>query len=410
MSVDAKTLKALQLAVVKGNASKVAQHLKGLDLSSVPHDAPPPSLLGDALSRGDAAIATMLLERGAKPAAGEGATLLVAAFKAGATQLVEPLIASLGDAASVEVGRHVREWTPLMHATKVGDVGAMKSLIGAKADVNARMTRQRGTALMVAAQTTQVAAARALLAAGADVELADDQGWRALQWAAQIGPVEMVHCLVELGASVASPEGASSAMMVAVENGHLGAADALLAARADPDATDAQGWTALTIAAAAGHTRLVGRLLEGGARAAARTEPSGRTPVMAAAQGGHLAALDLLLADDACDAAAADATDEQGVSALMYAAKNGHSEAVRKLLEARCDPHAAPAAAGAAGLSPIELAARKGSAETLRLLLHARGGGSGGGGGGGGGGVAVPPRCRSRARSASRPRAGTRRA
>ena len=41
-----------------------------------------------------------------------------------------------------------------------------------------------------------------LLAAKADVEIADEQGWRALQWAAQIGPVEMVQFLLESGATV----------------------------------------------------------------------------------------------------------------------------------------------------------------------------------------------------------------
>ena len=136
--------KALRLAVLKGNSSKVQQHLKGISLKDEDPGAAP-SLLGEALSRSHVAIAATLLEAGAKPAAGEGAALLVAALKSDGAHLVAPLIAALGDGATSSVNGIVREWTPLMHAAKVGQAGPIEALLNANADVDARMARHDGT-------------------------------------------------------------------------------------------------------------------------------------------------------------------------------------------------------------------------------------------------------------------------
>ena len=172
MSAEKKAaLKALRLAVIKGSASKVAQHLRSLSLRDEPVGAVP-SLLAEALNRGHVSIAATLLEHGARPAAGEGAALLVAALKSDGAHLVEPIVAVLGEDAPAQVGAIVREWTPLMHAAKAGQQAPIEALIRAQADVNARMARHGGTALMVAAQHTQLVAARCLLAAKADVEVA----------------------------------------------------------------------------------------------------------------------------------------------------------------------------------------------------------------------------------------------
>ena len=100
-------LKALRLAVCKGSAPKVAQHLKGLSLANEPAGEAP-SLLAEALSRGHLAIAATLLEQGARAATGEGAALLVMAFKAEkGVSLIEPIIAALGGEAAAQVGAYV---------------------------------------------------------------------------------------------------------------------------------------------------------------------------------------------------------------------------------------------------------------------------------------------------------------
>ena len=330
--------KDLRLAVVRGALVKVTSLLKGV--TTLPDSDRTPSLIAEALSRGHIAIASLLLERDAKPSAAEGGTLLVNALKGDAAQIIEPLLASLGPRAAAAVREHVREWTPLMHAAKAGQLSAIKALLQAGADVDARMTRHGGTALMIAVQHTQAEAVEALLDAGASIDATDAQGWTALQWAAQIGAVPPIaRLLAHLESTGSASKGVSAAMMVAVENGHFDAAVHLLEAGADPEVTDTQGWTALVIAAAAGHQTIVGRLLEAGASVRACTQPSGRTPVMAAAQAGHLAALSLLIAADGCDEALLSTADANGTTALMLAAKNGHAPVVRALLAARCEPH-----------------------------------------------------------------------
>ena len=67
--------------------------------------------------------------------------------------------------------------TPLMLAAASGNVEAVKALLAAGADVNAREQSMEQTALMFAAAFDRVEAMKALVARGADVK-ADDQGRR----------------------------------------------------------------------------------------------------------------------------------------------------------------------------------------------------------------------------------------
>lgn len=264
----------------------------------------------------------------------------------------------------------------------------------------------------------------------------------------------MVRRLLTAGARLDAPGG--SALMVAVENARIDAAAALLAAAhtpggvdagggaeqepgssvgsdrsggaggvptpgrlpppcqaADLDARDAQGWTAVAVAAGAGNARMLTMLLEAGASADARTAHTGRTPLMAAAQGGHTAAVQVLIRHATAHAAPlcapgggggaedgggvglrgggddgpggglarggggcvrcvrggvralVDAVDAQGVTALMLAAKNGHAAAAAALLSAGADA----TATDMAGLGALELCAKKGAVEVARLLL-----------------------------------------
>ena len=80
---------------------------------------------------------------------------------------------------------------------------------------------------------------------------------------------------------------------------------------------------------------------------------------MAAAQGGHLAALDRLLSADGCDAAAADAADANGTTAVMLAAKMGHAAAVERHLAAGASPNEAHDD----GFTPLMTAAEAGHAQ-----------------------------------------------
>jgi len=148
--------------------------------------------------------------------------------------------------------------------------------------------------------------------------------------------------------------------------------------QASLEVTDAEGWTVVAIAAAAGHTRLVQCLLDANGSPNAKTKATGRTPLMAAAQGGHRAAAQLLLEHmDAAPGAGAspggsnpiDVRDCAGVTALMLAAKNAHAATVELLLDADADANLLDQQSHCA----LELTARRGSvAAATSLLAHGR--------------------------------------
>jgi ankyrin repeat protein len=78
----------------------------------------------------------------------------------------------------------------------------------------------------------------------------------------------------------------NTALMLAAARGQLAAVEALLAAGADPNARGPRRWTPLCFAAIHGESAVVTSLLRAGARAGARDE-GGRTPAMLAAQARH---------------------------------------------------------------------------------------------------------------------------
>ena len=364
--------KQLRLAVTKNNVQKVQTLLKD---GSVTVDA---DVLQLAVSRGHTAMLDVLLKTGHAPTTEEAATLLIAAVQSDSAPTLQQLLQVLPPAS---LNGAVREWSPLMHAVKLGQLASVEAMIRAGAAADYRMPTTGGTVLMVAVQYTHPAAAGLLLKAGAPVEARDAQGWTALKWAAQSGNTEIIGALLDAGAVVEAAEGEGSALMVAAENLRAEAVE-LLVARASPlEACDAQGWCATSIAAASGHARILKCLLEAGASVLSRTHTSARTALMAAALGGHTPAVQQLLAHaraqlgEGLDEAAAAARvvehvnerDAQGATALMLAAKNAHAATVALLLEAGADGNAADAQ----GHGPLEYASKRGALDVARALLGA---------------------------------------
>ncbi len=113
-------------------------------------------------------------------------------------------------------------------------------------------------------------------------------------------------------------------------------------------------------AAAAGDVAALTRLLDAGAGLEARTAgfDAERTPLMEAAKGGHLAAVELLVGRGAD----LDACDEDRATALLLATVYRHPEVVRGLL-------AAGASLGASGQHPLRWAVSKGDAAMVAILL-----------------------------------------
>ncbi|KAI6765005.1 hypothetical protein HG531_012104 [Fusarium graminearum] len=148
------------------------------------------------------------------------------------------------------------------------------------------------------------------------------------------------------------------------------AADTLLRLEYSPYLEDTYSRTPLWYAAQNGHKAVVELLLAAGADAnAAAASKYGRTALQAAAKGGHLEVIKKLLAAGAdVNAAALQAAAWGGH--LELAAWRGHLEVVKKLLAAGADVNTA-AAASENGWTALQLAAGGGYLEVVKKLLAA---------------------------------------
>jgi ankyrin repeat protein len=158
------------------------------------------------------------------------------------------------------------------------------------------------------------------------------------------------------------PDGAT-ALAWAVHLGERRMAEALLDAGAIAETADEYGETPVTLAAANGDTALVERLVAAGGNARA-TRWNGETAVMIAAGAGSLDAVRQLMSHGA-DVNAAE--PRGGQTALMWAAAEGHSDVVAGLIEmgAKVD------AVSRTGFTPLVFATVRNDVASIKTLLHA---------------------------------------
>ncbi|MGE4650951.1 MAG: ankyrin repeat domain-containing protein, partial [Myxococcota bacterium] len=128
---------------------------------------------------------------------------------------------------------------------------------------------------------------------------------------------------------------------LAARVGDLAAVESMLVAGARLDARDAEGQSALQVAAAHGQTAVLRALLAAGADPA--VDAAGASPLLAAAEEGQLETAALLVAHGGVSAA-------EKSEALQYANRNASPELARLLLRAGAD------AAGTLGQGPAPLA------------------------------------------------------
>ena len=162
--------------------------------------------------------------------------------------------------------------------------------------------------------------------------------------------------------NASQPDGAT-ALAWAVHLGERGMAEALLDAGANADTTDEYGETPVTLAAANGDARLVERLIAAGGNPRA-TRWNGETAVMIAAGAGSVDTV-RQLARHGADVNAAE--PRGGQTALMWAAAEGHTDVVAGLVEigAKVD------AASKKGFTPLVFATIKDDVPTIQALLRA---------------------------------------
>ena len=288
-------------AAMQKNTGAVRELLKqGADVNAAQGDGM--TALHWAASRGDLELTAMLLHAGANIRATtriNGYTPLFLAARDGNGAVVGALIKAGSDAKAVSVTGS----TPLMLAAGAGNLDAVQQLLDAGADVNAKETARGQTAIMFASAFNRVEVINLLAKRGADLgvsskvvdlfELTREEppragggagagGGRAAPAAAaparpQVAGVDRAYNYNELIGYM----GGMTPLLFAAREGHIEAANALIAAGADvnqPRAGDET--TPLLMATINGHWDLGKVLLERGADPNLAGE-NGATPLYA---------------------------------------------------------------------------------------------------------------------------------
>jgi ankyrin repeat protein len=162
--------------------------------------------------------------------------------------------------------------------------------------------------------------------------------------------------------NAAQPDG-STALTWAIHLGERDMAEALMHAGANVNTTDEYGETPLTLAAANGDSVLVQHLLTAGAKGDA-VRWNGETALMLAAGAGSLDAVKALVLHGA-DVNAADPRRKQ--TALMWAAAEGYSDVVAALVEIGGNVKAV----SGGGFTPLVFAVVKNDVASIKTLLKA---------------------------------------
>jgi len=206
--------------------------------------------------------------------------------------------------------------------------------------------------------------------------------------AAMRGDIVAVRALMARKADVNAPQpDGATALMWAAQTNDVDLVELLLAAGADVKAVNRDGATALYEASVNGNAAILEKLLRAGADVNGVFLSTGETALMEASRTGAVEAIKVLL-DRGADVNARESL--RGTTALMWAAAEGHAEAIRVLIERGADINArskqekavAYGTAGpgakipenlqAGGLTPMAFAVRQGSFESVKVLRDAK--------------------------------------
>ncbi len=170
--------------------------------------------------------------------------------------------------------------------------------------------------------------------------------------AAMDGNKATIRALMQQKADVNAPQadGATAIQWAAYRN-DLEIADLLIAAGANVKTPNEDGATPLSLASIGGSSAMIEKLLKAGADAN-EAGPHGETPLMYAARNGNVDAIKVLL-DHKASISAREKL--RGTTALMWAAEHGHPVAVKLLIEHGAEVDAASnpdAKGGTAYLAP----------------------------------------------------------
>src|SRR5438128_1511373 len=173
----------------------------------------------------------------------------------------------------------------------------------------------------------------------------------------------LIRTLLDARADVnAAQADGMTALHWAVYNDDVDTARLLVRSGANVNSANRYGVPPLSLACTNGNADLVKLLLDAGADANASLQ-SGETVLMTAARAGNVEVVKALLALGATP----NARERRDQTALMWAAAEGHAAVVRTLIDACADVHAKLKS----GFSPLFFAVREGHIDVTRTLLEA---------------------------------------
>ncbi len=256
-------------------------------------------------------------------------------------------------------------WTELHLAAARGDTEEVARLIAEGADVHAATGKGR-TALFEGAKRGHHDIVDVLIDHGARIDATDEAGKTPLMESIEHGHDLVVQVLVQRGAQVDlhEPTQGNTALHVAAQRNQYWAARHLLAGGAAVDSRNANRETALHVAARQSwheNGSVAALLIESHTDLEAR-DNQGFTPLIRAAQNGHLPVLSALMTRRADP----NAKSHQGWSALYLAAKAGHTRIAKILLARGADPNARCDCSS----TPLHQGVRSGNERVVALLLE----------------------------------------
>jgi len=244
------------------------------------------------------------------------------------------ILKSLNEAgADINTVETYSEISVLMIVAQGNKLDALKYLAGAHGKLNAK-NRYGQTAAMFAAIGNSADTMKWLIENNADLDLCDQQGRSAFVLAAEAGHVDILKLLIGAGADVDAiePNTHMNGVMIAARHNKLEALKYLLAAGGTLNAKNTNGQTAAMLATNQGNVETLQWLITAGAALNDRCN-AGMTCLHLAVQKNQTATLSLLIEGGAN----LDIRDNAGASPLMHAIRQRDPAAVKKLIGVGAD-------------------------------------------------------------------------